>query len=382
MSSTLIRWKAFGSWGPAVLAFACRPFVLGLFLASHGICSGAERPDAQTIQSNCLKQRESVTQSGFLRLIIRAEHDIGTDAASELVSEMCVWFSGDQIRFDIRRRDERGEWSDEWERFAITGSTYTWIPEGEFEGVVASVSEYAQEPGGVMGHFRLFHPRWIGLGVNSESLMQYEAGARLVIPEARRIAVVATDELDGRTVWRLTTPLKYPPPEEGTGSIPGEKVCWFDPDAGWSLVRGEMREFAPQGTKVLSVRSRIRRFGTGDHWFPEEVIRETRYQERVTQRTTLSVLEADFSSGVDLSTFTASGMNLTAGKRIADRTQSDREVILVSDGRQLTPISGRHIQPAPPPVSSSRAWLLLLNAILLAGIGMVFLLRACRAKHT
>lgn len=380
-SSVLISWKS-GLSQAWTQSFLRTCLLLGAVLVSNDVASGAEIPSAQAVQSNCLVHRDTVARSGYLRLKMHTERDMGADSASELVSEMRIWFAGDQLRFDIRRRGEDGQWSDEWERFSVTRSTYTWIPAGEFEGVVAPVAEYAQEPGGVMGHFRLFHPRWLGLGVNSESVMHYQAGARLVNPESPRTAVVEADEIDGRHLWRLTTSLKYPPAAVGEEPIPGEKVCWFDPSAGWSLVRGELREFAPSGTKVLSVRSRIRRFGTADHWFPEEVIRETRYQERVTQRTTLTVLEADFVSAPDSSIFTASGMNLTAGKRIAHRTQGAREVSLVSDGRQLIPISGPEVQIAPPPASSSRAWLLLFNAVLLAGVGIILLLRSRRTRNS
>lgn len=379
MSNVLNRWNAndlrsFRQLLPRV----CVLFIA--FVAIEAVTFGAAPPSPEMVFSTCLAHRDAVVRSGYLRLMISSERNIGSEAVSEVADEMLIWFVGSQIRFDMRRRSERNTWHDDWEKFAVTESTYTWIPEGGFEGVIAPVSEYSHDPGGVMGHFHLFHPRWIGMGVNGESLMQHSIGARLVTPETKRKFTVESDDSGGDRLWRVTSALKYPAADAGGDSIAGLQVSWFDPNAGWNLVRGELQEFAPQGTKVLSVRCRVRRFGNDNHWFPEEVVREVRYAERITQRTTLTVLDADFDSVPDRASFSASGMSLAAGKRLADRTQGTREVELISDGKALIPISGPDVEIASSKTSTGRAWLLLLNALILAGLGFALLIRARRAR--
>lgn len=338
-------------------------------------------PEPKLIHEYCLQYRAAATQAGAITLHSRTQRDIGGPEASETAVQFRIWFNNGKLRIDMCDVDSDGSERGEWERFIVTERTYTWIPAGEFEGVTAPVAEYSQSEGGVIGHFRLFHPRWIGMGVNHESVMEGEPRARLVNPAAQSNVSIIREDVDGHVAWKLTKRLKYPGTDDSSPPIPGEMVYWFAPDAGWSLVRGELRELGSRQTKVMSVQSKLRQFGPSGVWFPEVVVREIRYGNRVTERTTLTITEADFGTPPDPLVFTVAGLGLPAGQRVADRTQGPIETVAISDGRQMVPLSGSALLPAPSPPQSMRAWWLLVNAVVLAIVGVVIALRSFRRQR-
>lgn len=335
-------------------------------------------PEPRLIHEYCLQYRAAATQAGFIAVHSLTQRDIGGPGASQTAAQFRIWFEEGNLRVDMRGEDGSG--SEEWERFIVTDRTYTWIPAGEFEGVTAPQAEYSQSEGGVMGHFRLFHPRWIGMGVNHESVMECEPRARLVNPAAQSNVSIVRDEVDGHVAWKLTKRLKYSATGDSSAPIPGERACWFAPHAGWNLVRGEMRELDPKRSKVMTVQSKLRQYGTDGVWFPEVVVRETRYDDRVTDRTTLTITEVEFGTPPAPQVFTVAGLGLPAGKRVADRTQGPIETVAISDGEQMVPLSGPAVLPSPSPPQSMRAWWLLANAVVLAVVGVVIAVRAFRRR--
>jgi hypothetical protein len=154
---------------------------------------------------------------------------------------------------------------------------------------------------------------------------------------------------------------------------------WFAPEAGGSLVRAELREFGKRMTMVRSVESHLEQFGENGVWFPRQVVRETKYNGKVTRHELVTVQEAVLGRPPDDEQFTLAGMDLLQGKQIFDRSQDPRETSLVWDGQQALAIRGpqadfRGLHPR------RWTWFLVANAILLAMLGTRCLLRLRRQR--
>lgn len=330
-------------------------------------------PSPINLQAECLRYRNEISQSGRVFL-----HSVTEDRNGRSEVEFRIWFTPERLRFDIRRlRNE--EWNG-WEYYVIEGDRYTWIPEGQFEGVIAPAVEHTDQEG-VMKHFVLFHPRWLGMGQNSESSLHSEPGARFVDPGVTKATyTVAADRIEGSEAWRVTRETSFPGKSSDTPRIPGEFVMWFAPDAGMSLLRAELREFGEKATHVMSVASELEQFPITNAWYPRRVVRETAVDGRVYRRQVISVQEIVLGEPPSDKTFTVAAMDLPKGKQISDRSSGPSETVLVWDGASAVPIRGPDVMPMVPPAPSSTGrsttfWILAAHAVLFAVIGL-----ACAAR--
>lgn len=341
------------------------------------------RPDAASpspldLQAECLRYRDETTRDG--RVFLKS---VTEDAQGRTEAEYRIWFTPARLRFDIRNLRD-GAWG-EWEHYVVEEGRYTWVPEGEFEGVIAPSQEYAGEQGGVMGHFSLFHPRWLGMGQNSESLMHREPNSRFVDPQIKKAEHdVAEDRVGEFRAWRVTRKTSFPGATPDAPQTPGEFVMWFAPDAGMSLLRAELRELG-QTTLVRSVESRLEQFAVTDAWYPRTVTRETVTGGRVDQRQVITVQEAVLGEPPADEEFGVGAMGLSSGKQISDRSQGPSETVLVWDGKATVPVRGPDVMPMDPPTPgpggrSTMFWVLVTNAALLAGIGFACIARWYFAK--
>lgn len=339
------------------------------------------RDQANGLQAACLDYREEVTAHGRVFLRIVEEHREGASPGKQQEAEHRIWFSGDLLRFDVRGRTGDESWSD-WEHYVVGPDEYIWIPEGEFQGVVAPAAEFASQAGGTIGHFVLYHPRWLGMGQNSEAVLQSRPGSRFVDPGLSKAdyTEVSLESLGDRPVPKVVRRTSFPPAKADAPRIPGEFVMWFAPDAGHSLIRAEIREFAEPRTIVRSVENRLGQFPHGGVWFPREVVRETKYGDEVTRRQVISIHEAEFGRPPRSTVFTLQGIQLAEGKRVSDRTEGPRPTELVSDGNKIVELRGPTVQPAAvPDATGQRSWLLLMNAAVLALLAGYFFVRMLKS---
>jgi hypothetical protein len=230
-----------------------------------------EIPSPIELQVDCLRYRDQITRHGYVMLhrVIQSSGVAGNERKEVYFR---IWFSDERLRFDVGGGLDSGDWR-EWEHYVVENDRYIFIPEGDLGGVIAPASEYQQQ-GGVAAHFSLFHPRWLGMGQNSESLLHREPQARTVNPRATKAKYkeVALEPMAGFRTWRVTYETSFPPPKPGDGRNAGECVMWFAPEAGGSLVRAELREFGKRMTMVRSVESHLEQSAkteSGSHarWF-------------------------------------------------------------------------------------------------------------------
>ena len=351
------------------------------FLSVTGKSDSDQQLDAIAIQSSCLEYRNRVTESGFVFLDVQSEQVDGSKVQVLSHSEHRIWFSGPQLRFDIRGMGQDKKWGD-WERFCVNNESYIWIPRGAYDGTQASIDDYRDEVGGVMGHFNLYHPRWIGMGQNHESMLQRIPGTRFIDPSRQDVDYSVTREtLLGHHVSRVSNPMNFPGMTPDSERSPGELVMWFSEDAFHQLIRLELTERAPTFTHTSSVNITLKQYTDGNIWFPENVVYESIHKGVVRERRVVTINDAQFGKSPPPQTFTVASMELPAGKRVSDRSQGPREKLSVSDGLALIPVSGEDLLPAPPPASRLRGILLWVNTCILGIIGLAILVRKYRSTR-
>lgn len=267
---------------------------------------------AQKLQRACIDYREKVTTSGHFELRFRLEKFSPSQEAWE--SSKTVFVAGENIRFDIR--DAFSADDSHKEQIVITPVHYIWAPRPGHEVTVAPINEYQSEPGGAAGQFGVFHPKWIGMGLNSESRMNYDLSARTLSGNAVNTAwTVPTLNEAGYHVIHL--------PSSPTATK-SRLTLQFDLKRGCNLVKAEATYFDANGNATLS-KTMTAALAEWPHptegyvWFPKEVQRETLYKGVATERSTLQVLSATFSAPAD-DIFTINGLGLNESTRVSDRT--------------------------------------------------------------
>lgn len=336
-------------------------------------------PSPIQLQAECLKYRGLITKHGHIAFHVIDERRTGPEAGSR-EAEYRIWFSDERLRFDVSNRvDQR--WSD-WENYVVDKDQYTWIPEGDFEGVVAPASEYKNDRGGVIGHFGLFHPRWLGMGQNSEALMHQEPTARTISPTITKANYqVDSVQLNGFDAWKITRKTSFPGADSNAPRIPGEFVIWLVPNAGMSLLRAELREFDDHATTIRTVESELQQFPEIGAWFPKRMVRETTVGDKTTRHQTITVREAAFGNAPNDFVFTLAGLGLPKGKRISDRSRGPRETVLQWDGQQIIPVRGPITFIDLTTESRQYGWLFVLNVALVAVLGTVYVVRLVRNRY-
>jgi len=78
--------------------------------------------------------------------------------------------------------------------------------------------------------------------------MHISPSARIVNPQSNLKYTINSDELDGHRVWRLSAPRTFAGNPSDAVKHSEELVCLIAPEAGWNLIRGEMRD---DGEKLI-----------------------------------------------------------------------------------------------------------------------------------
>lgn len=328
-------------------------------------------PSAADLQRECVSYRETTTREGHIEFQTTT-YDRDDGSLSPTVVNFRIWTSGNRLRLDRNQQEPDGK-SGGWATYIVSPPNYFWIPEGEFEGVEAPEAEFRNQKGGAIGHFSLFHPRWIGMGINDESLMEIEPLARFVNPGLHGVQyAVAADRIDGVDTWRASREVEFPSDQPGLPANKGEIVMWFAPSEGGSLVKQESREYSPSATRVMSMSASMKQYPPKGFWFPAEVVRTTSANGQPSKQRILKVTAAEFGIPPDPAIFTINGVGLQKGKTISDRSHGKHATTMVSDGKTVVRVKGPFADISEgPPQTSLRFWLLIGNAALFAVLGGV-----------
>lgn len=354
---------------------------MGSLLCTGSTACAQLDQDPDHIHQQSVEYRDAITLAGQLDARVHARHCIDGPSPQESLTQLRFWFSGDKLRIDISEDMGEAPSGDRWEHFVVSDSTYLWIPSGEFQGVIAPLVDFVNVAGGVREHFHLFHPKMFGLGVANESLMERNPDARIVRLKGGRGAEVVPDVLDGVQVWKLISPLKYPSTDASQDFIPGELVCWFSPDCGWNLVRGEMRELGNHYRIVKSVTSKLKQYPPYNYWFPEQIIRETKANDRITDLVVTTITHGVLGEPPTDSQFLPESMDLPSGKTVVDRTAGPKEIVNASRDGKLIPLTGPEVHPAPSERPKWIVWFLALNSLVFAVLAGVALIGLIRHRH-
>jgi len=402
-------------------------------LDSSGVTKAVE------LENACLKYRNSITE-GYVAIEIRSSTN-ETSGAMISTQELRIWFKEGKLRCDSRRRTPKKKWTN-WSTVVVDGDKYIHIPEESNSG---GTHAFQAEYGDAIKHFGIFHPRWVGMGVNPEPYLHHDRYGRAVGTAAllKPNEVIRIDD-SNTEIWKIgfsqilnvssvakgefrpiddnanrstPTPIidakKFREPigqkaiasgssdvlstiddtqvgavaplvqaSQANSKVVNTRAAWISPNQGHSLVRALVRHESPGNSLVQSVDIDYLQYGVKGIWFPSEVRRRDIRNGTSSKQRVMLMKDVDFDRPISDSKFMLDGLDLAEGRKIFDRTRGPVEITLVVCEGQILELPSDIQIPVENVPSTAKQLLLIGNAVLLAILSAIALRRFLRRKYS
>ncbi len=324
--------------------------------ASSPLVADEPAPSAEQLERVALDYRRHTFDRGYVHLHrLREERDKQKNLVLESVSEHRLLFDGDAIRYGRNGRHPKGtEWGQiDW--VILSQGKYIEDARRDLAIRVDLQSEYEN----IREHFQAFHPRALGMSLNSISSLVEDDLGRLLNRTDRRATAVARDEVEGVATWRIDYELTKP-----LGELEGwAAAVWIAPGQGNGLIKAEERFKLGPTRHRFEVRSKLKQYPQRGVWYPSETEVSQIDDGEVYSRERVTVKEAEFNIPIDPDEFTLKGLDLAVGRKIIDSSEGPARG-LDWDGEKAVGISAEEVRrqeeirnrvyPEPPPLSWSR----------------------------
>lgn len=382
----------------AVLAqlVGCREFQRIGLVAVFLLCSGPDGHALSQSPGELLEQQAAAyPDSGRIRLTRRIVRNFRDKDSVSRAATIEVWFDGDKLRNDIVQEGVT-------KKYVVANGKYIAKHDDQTVVVVGNAAEYND----VSEMFGMMHPKWLFMDLGSGS----HAG------RPSRSSVLNLDAIRRQGGFAISgvAPGEREYHRETTRSRPVEIPAGYDhsiPDQSWSRFRRQFpdvqflafsdisslifRAAAPPYLNQYKLRTETE---GGDHVHEESlqikyasgtnapliehVVHEIRVNGFLAEETSISLLDFELDPISPL-IFTLEGLGLTEGTHIRDHSASDApsSAGVIVDGKPVLIASSaapHDRQSTLTERAGISSWLLILNAIVLIGIGSFFALRAFR----
>jgi len=370
----------------------------------------ADAQRAIKLEQECLKYRQENTSSGFVHLEITR-----TEAGQPPVQfDLRILFSDKQLRFDSKQKIADGDWSgrtitvvDEEKYIRISGDK-------KFSGTVGFNSDY----GDPLSYFSLFHPRWLGMGVNDEAFLHQAPNGRAVgnttnktpvvisrvpdvepetweiahfqsmaIGDARKLQMQPErpksygldDSTESETKVVPPTSPQIPEGYSDADTIDNTTKTWIVPNQGHSLLLAAVIHKSPGTDLMQTMECSVKSYGRKGVWYPSKVERRMTLNDELMKEEIIIVKEADFDMPMKKEYFSLEGLDLVDGREVYDRTRGKLERKLLVDGEDVTEVL--QIAEVDPELWSNRRILLAINGLVLAVLATLYVRRIYGKKR-
>lgn len=331
-----------------------RPSSIGLFCIVASVLAGEVLADetVDQIQQAIIAYRSQITH-GTLRTKTIVEVDSGGDREGEEVT-FDIAFSGSDVRSDrYQVNGVKGQRLSFGQRRIIANGQFVY-EETSKNNVPVEVGK--KDAATSVAKDDLFDPAVCGLVLAPIARWdKYDLGDAVRVLGAEA-PVIRTEQVDGQDVLAIS----WKRVREGESQEFAARIC---PEKGYAVLKEEFSTTAYR--RALDARY-TESFGI---WFPSTLTYEEATEGRVGYRETTS-LDADFAKQVDPSLFTLASLGISAGRHV--RVSGEH---MIWDGARLIPEPKSEAMDTRGPPEARSRWLLVTNAIVLAVLACLLLLK-------